>query len=367
MWHSRTVNESNTAPRPIGVLLVNLGTPDSPRVRDVRRFLREFLSDPRVLDMPAPARWLLLNAIILPFRPRASAAAYASIWTPEGSPLAVEGRALCASVAKALGPAFHVEIAMRYGRPSIDDAVDRLTTADVARIVLFPLFPQYSSAARGSALQRVFETIAQRLGVPPVDVIDCFYDHPGFVRAHVEVARPVLAACRPDYVLFSYHGLPERQVRDADPNRDHCLVREDCCDQVGSVNRYCYRAQCFATTHAIASALALTPDRYGQAFQSRLGRSPWLAPYTDRVLVELAERGVRRVAVLSPAFVADCLETLEEIGIRGLEQFRAAGGEELTLVPSLNAHPRWVEAVVEMVEQQVRGRSLDHYDEPLLG
>jgi ferrochelatase len=335
--------------RPVGVLLVNLGTPEAPRPREVRRYLREFLSDPRVIDIPALPRWLLLNAVILPTRPRASAAAYAKIWTPEGSPLLVHGRALRTAVAAELGDGFAVELAMRYGEPSLRDGLASLHAADVSEILMLPLFPQYSEAANGSVLARVRELTQPAAGRPPVRALDAFYADPGFVSAWAAIARLELDAFGPEHILFSYHGLPERQVRAADPSGRHCLASESCCDAIGPANRGCYRAQCFATTRALAQALELPHAAHTTSFQSRLGRTPWIRPYTDCVLQDLAARGVRRLAVLCPAFVADCLETLEEIGIRARAQWQELGGEELHLVPSLNAHPLWVSAVAQMI------------------
>ena len=338
-----------------GVLLVNLGTPDSPEVGDVRRYLRQFLSDPRVIDIPAVPRWLLLNLVILPFRPHKSAAAYAQVWTEAGSPLLVHGRALRDGVAAALGDEAVVELAMRYGQPSIPAALDRLIAADVAAIDVLPLFPQCSSAATGSALEAVSDALSQRADRPRVRTHGAFYEDPAFVAAFAGVARRHLSAFRPDHVLFSYHGLPERQVRAADRSGSHCLASGDCCERIAAANRDCYRAQCFATTRALAAALDLAADAHSLSFQSRLGRTPWIRPYTDERLPELAAAGVKRLAVLCPAFVADCLETLEEIGIRGREQWLGLGGEELRLVPSLNADPAWVEAVAGWVRRGDRG------------
>ncbi len=335
--------------RRTGVLLLNLGTPASPSVRDVRAYLREFLSDPRVLDLAAPLRWLLLHAVILPFRPRRSAAQYASIWRPEGSPLLVHGRALREGVAKTLGDGFCVELAMRYGEPGIAAALARLAAEDVARVVVLPLFPQYASSAGGSALERVMQLAAAEWNVPALVTLRDFHDQPGFIASFAAVAGPVLDAFRPDHVLFSYHGLPERHIRKSDPTRQHCLASDACCDAPVPANRACYRAQCAATTRALSAALRLPAGAHSMSFQSRLGGDPWIKPYTDRVLPELRRRGVSRVAVLCPAFVADCLETVEEIGIRARDQWRALGGEALQLVPSLNAHPVWVQAVAEIV------------------
>jgi ferrochelatase len=336
---------------PTGVLLLNLGTPDAPHTREVRRYLAEFLSDPRVLDIPALPRWLLLHGYILRTRPRASAAQYRKVWTEAGSPLLVHSQALEHGVAESLGEGFRVELAMRYGRPDIRGAIEALCGARVARIVLLPLFPQFAEAATGSAVARVRELIEARADAPPLQVLGDFHDHPGFIEAFAQVARPELERFRPDHVLFSYHGLPERQIRASDPSRAHCFASGGCCDAVGAPNRLCYRAQCFATSRALQASLDLPAEGCSVAFQSRLGRTPWIRPYTDVRLPELAASGVRRLAVLCPAFVADCLETLEEIAIRAREQWQALGGEALALIPSLNAHPTWVATVAGMVRQ----------------
>lgn len=335
-----------------GVLLVNLGTPDSTKTADVRRYLREFLSDPRVVDINPVGRWLLLNLIILPFRPAKSAEAYEQIWTEKGSPLLFHGQNLAKGVQDSLGDDYVVELAMRYGQPSIPSAFARLADADIERIVVVPLFPQYSSAATGSALDRIYEVAAKQWNVPSLMAVSAFYDDPRFIDAFVEVAKPQLDAFKPEYVLFSYHGVPERQCTKSDPTHEHCLKKADCCASIGFANRFCYRAQCYATTRALVEKLGLPEDEHSVSFQSRLGRTPWIRPYTDEVLPELAKQGTKRVAVLSPAFVADCLETLEELGIRAKEDWQEDGGEELLLVTSLNAEPSWVQAVASMVKER---------------
>jgi ferrochelatase len=337
------------APR-TGVLLVNLGSPASPGVGDVRRYLREFLSDPYVLDMPAPVRAALLHGVILRLRPRRSAEAYRKIWTAEGSPLLIHGRALRDAVSGELGPGYVVELAMRYGTPSIRAALQRLGAADVMRILALPLYPQYAAAATGSSVAKLEKELERAPELPPHEVLPPFYADPQFIAAWGEVARPELATFRPDYVLFSYHGLPVRQVRSADRSGSFCLARADCCEAITDANRLCYRAQCHATSRALAQTLALAPEAHGTAFQSRMGPTSWIEPHTDRLLPKLAAAGHRRLAVLCPAFVADCLETLEEIGVRAREQWRAAGGQELHLVPSLNAHPAWVTAVASWIQ-----------------
>jgi ferrochelatase len=338
----------------IGVLLINLGTPDSPSVGDVRKYLREFLMDPRVIDISAFGRWALVNLIVLPTRPRRSARAYASVWRKEGSPLLVEERGLLDALRKALGDRYAVELAMRYGSPSIASAWSELIASDVAKIIVVPLFPQYASASTGSALERVFEIAKTSWNVPPLDIIGEFYEAPGFITAFADIARPLIESFRPDHVLFSYHGLPERQVKKSDVSGTHCLASESCCASIGPENRHCYRAQCYATTRSLAQKLGLDVAKHSVSFQSRLGRTPWIKPYTDLVLPELRQRGVLRLMVMCPAFVADCLETVEEIGIRAKEQWKSLGGDDLLLVPSLNAHPSWVRALASMVEGHAR-------------
>lgn len=332
-----------------GVLLVNLGTPDAPRPREVRRYLREFLGDPRVLDMPAVLRWLLLEGVILPFRPRRTARAYSLIWSDRGSPLLVHGLALREALREHLGPAHAVEIGMRYGQPGIAKAVDALLAAGASQLQVLPLFPQYSQAATGSALARVREVVAARAPELPVWIRESFYDDPGFVAAWQAVAAPVLEAFEADHVLMSFHGVPERQIRSGD-DQGHCLTREDCCASSEAARRGCYRAQCFASAEALRVALGLTPERSSLGFQSRLGPAAWIRPHTDRLLPELWAAGVRRLAVLCPAFSADNLETLEEIGIRAAASWRQLGGEDFLLVPCLNAHPAWVAAVAGMLQ-----------------
>ncbi len=337
----------------VGVLLVNLGTPDTPSTKDVRRYLREFLGDPRVLDVHPVLRWYLLNLVFLPFRPRRSAAQYASIWTPAGSPLLVHGYALKDAVQQRLGQGVTVELAMRYGNPSVDGAFDRLMAASVDRIIVVPLYPQYASSAGGTAVAHLLRRAAERWNVPPIEVIADYFDDPRFIDALCRSARPVLDDFDPDFVLMSYHSVPERQVRKSDPSGAHCLTAEGCCDGVDHANRWCYRAQCFATSRELAAGLGLAPGQTATAFQSRLGSEPWIGPHTDRLLAELAASGVRRLAVICPGFAADCLETVEEIGERGAHAWFASGGEAFQLVPCLNAEPVWVDALAAMIEARV--------------
>jgi ferrochelatase len=338
-----------------GLLLCNLGTPDQPTPASVRRYLRQFLSDPRVLDIHAVGRWLLLNLIILPLRPRKSAAAYQKIWGERGSPLLWHSEDLVAAVRERLGPDWAVELGMRYQQPSIASALEKLRKAGVDRVVVFPLYPQYAVSSTGSTVAELFRLAAQAWAPPLLTFVDAFYDDPGFIDAFAAVGGPILKTEQPDHVLMSFHGLPERHMRKTDPTGRHCLAQADCCDRIVPANRACYRAQCFATARALASRLALAGGSWSVSFQSRLGRTPWIHPYTDVVIPKLAAEGKKRLVVFSPAFVADCLETVEEIGMRAKDQFIAAGGQQLTLVPSLNATPAWADAVVALARRQIAG------------
>lgn len=340
-----------------GLLLINLGTPDEPTTPAVRRYLREFLGDPRVLDINAVGRAALLNLVILPRRPAKSAEAYKTIWDPKrGSPLLYHSQDLAAGVAAKLGDGWKVELAMRYGRPSIADGMTALEKANVDRIVVLPLFPQYASSSTGTAVARVMELARERWNVPALDFVPAFFDDPGFLASFEAVAKPVLADKTPDHVLFSFHGLPVRQITKTDAGGNHCFKSETCCDTLANPN--CYRAQSYFTARELAKRLALPADKFTVCFQSRLGRTPWIQPYTDVVLDELPKKGIKKLAVLCPAFVADCLETVEEIGMRAKEQWHKAGGEELTLVPSLNATQPWIDAVAAMAERHAARKTL---------
>lgn len=337
-----------TTPR-TGLLLINLGTPTAPEAGPVRTYLRQFLADPRVLDIPALGRWALLHLFILPFRPAKSAAAYRKVWSDRGSPLLYHSQDLLEAVQSHFAGRLKVVLAMRYGQPSIARGLTELRDAGCERVIVLPLYPQYASSSTGSSLEEVYRVAGRLWNVPHLQVVEPFYDHPGFIDAFVAQARPVIDEVQPDKVLFSFHGLPERQVQKSDPTGRHCLADAACCDTIDAANRFCYRAQCVQTAKALMGQLALTADQSVICFQSRLGRTPWVKPYTDVVLQELAQAGAKRLVVICPAFTADCLETLEEIGIRADEDFRALGGETLRLVPSLNATPAWVAAIADMV------------------
>jgi ferrochelatase len=331
-----------------GLLLCNLGTPDQPTPRSVRRYLRQFLGDARVLDLNPVGRWALLNLIILPFRPRKSAEAYRKIWTDRGSPLLGHSQDLVAAVRERLGAGWAVELGMRYQNPSLGGALDRLRKAGADRVVVFPLYPQYAASTTGSTVAEALRLAGQPWAPLSLSFVEPFYDHPAFIAAFAAQGAPLLQSEHPDHVLFSFHGLPERHLRKTEVSPGHCLAQGNCCDGVSSVNRRCYRAQCFATARAIAARLALAEGTWSVSFQSRLGRTRWIEPYTDKAIAALGQKGCKRLAVFCPSFVADCLETLEEIGIRGRAQFLAAGGEALTLLPSLNASALWVELVATL-------------------
>jgi ferrochelatase len=340
----------------IGLLLCNLGTPDHASPAAVRRYLRPFLSDPRVLDINPIGRWALLNLIILPLRSRRSSAAYQKIWSERGSPLLWHGQDLVTAVRERLGPDWAVELGMRYGNPSFASALGKLRQAGADRAVVFPLYPQYAVSSTGSTVAEVLRVAARPWSPPSLTFVEAFFDDPSFIEAFAAVGGPILKTEKPDHVLMSFHGLPERHLRKTDASGRHCLAQANCCDQLGVDNRACYRAQCFATARALASRMALADGAWSVSFQSRLGRARWIHPYTDAAIAKLAVEGKKRVVVFCPAFVADCLETIEEIGMRAKQQFVAAGGERLTLVPSLNATPAWADAVVGLARRQVAGQ-----------
>lgn len=332
-----------------GVLLVNLGTPENPSVPAVRRYLHEFLMDPLVIDIPWIARAMLIHGYILRTRPALSAAAYEKIWTDRGSPLRYHTLDLAEGVQREMGADFVVKVAMRYGSPSIRDGVAALAEAQVERWLVAPLYPQYSLAATESSLRKVREEARRHRSLGEPAVLPPFYDEPEFLDAFVQSALPSLQSFGFDHVLFSFHGLPERQVKRTDETGRFCMSSPACCSAVVTANSSCYRAQCFSTARGLAERLGLPQSQYTVSFQSRLGRTPWIRPFTDELLQELPRKGVRRIAVFCPSFVADCLETLEEIEIRGKQSFVDAGGESLFLIPSLNSGTRWASALGQLV------------------
>ena len=336
--------------RPTGVLLVNLGTPDSTAVPDVRRYLAQFLMGPRVIDIPWAGRAALVHGIILRVRPSKSAEAYEKVWTERGSPLLFHGQDLVTGLQGQLGDAVRVSLAMRYQNPSVEKALEDYAAHGIDDVVVVPLFPQYSQAAWASAYDEVVRVAGRMQNTPNLRFVAPFYDHPAFLDAVAAVSRPHLDAFRPDRVLMSFHGLPEKHVKKSDASGAHCLKAKDCCHVLTHANRFCYSAQSYATARGVAARLDLGPQDYEVAFQSRLTKK-WIQPFTDVRLEQLPKEGVKRVAVLCPSFVSDCLETIEEIGMQAKETFVEAGGEDLLAVPCVNAEPPWVDALADIVRE----------------
>jgi ferrochelatase len=331
------------------LLLVNLGSPASTSVADVRSYLNQFLMDPYVIDLPWPVRRLLVSLILIK-RPEQSAHAYASIWWDEGSPLVVLSRRLQQQMTTQWkhGP---VELAMRYGEPSIETRLLQLAAAGHKRITLAPLYPQFADSTTTTVIEEAKRVIRTKNLNVQLSILQPFYDQPEYLDALVESAKPHLQQDY-DHLLLSFHGLPERHLTKLDPTGKHCLKDADCCKNApAAVLATCYRAQCMRTAAGFARLMGLPDGKWSVSFQSRLGRAKWIEPYTEARLDELAKSGVKKVLVMCPAFVADCIETLEEIGDRGKEQFREAGGEELVLVPCLNDDVQWAKALATLCER----------------
>jgi len=333
-----------------GVLLINLGTPTAPTVSAVRRYLREFLLDKRVVDLPVWLRYLLVYGIILPFRSPKSTKAYQMIWQKTGSPLLYHSEQLRAAVAERLGEKYCVALAMRYAQPNMQQAVLALQEAGCDTIIVLPLFPQYSSAATGSALEKWHELQKSLNNISNSHVISDFFEEPLFIQAWANVIREQALSFQPQHWLLSYHGLPMRQVLKSESASVNC-DRTHACPSVNEANRFCYRAQSYATSRALAMEMGWHEEQYSVAFQSRIGKVPWILPYTDVLLQEWRKQGIDQVAVICPSFVADCLETLEEIGIRAQKQWQAMGGKDFALIPALNNHPAWVQALVTWIRR----------------
>lgn len=335
-----------------GVLLINLGTPDSPKTPDVRKYLTQFLNDPRVIDINPLGRFLLVNGIIVPFRSPKSAKLYEKIWTKEGSPLLINSTKMKVLLQKELGDNFVVELGMRYQSPSLESALDKLRLAQVEKIIMIPLYPQYASSSTGSSVAEAIRLMQHWEVTPSVEVISKFYDNPDFINACVAVAKKY-DINEYDHVIFSYHGLPERHIMKgaAHYGSDSCKLGS-CCDSITKNNQYCYRANCFETTRQLVKHLNIPEGKYVTTFQSRLD-DKWIKPYSDKVIEEKAKEGKKKMLVFSPAFVADCLETIYEIGTEYDEIFKEHGGEKITLVESLNDHPKWIEALKNMVLKAV--------------
>lgn len=330
----------------IGVLLVNLGTPDSADPADVRKYLIEFLTDGRVIDFPWLKRQILVRGVIVPKRYKDSAANYARIWTPEGSPIKIYGNKVKSLLQESLGEAYQVELAMRYQNPSIKDTLKKFK--GISELVVIPLFPQYASATTGSVHQKVMEELLQWQTIPEVRFVNSYPTQPEMIAAFCARAREFRLEDY-DHFIFSFHGLPESQIHKAD-NHDYCLKNKNCCSKICSKNQNCYSAQCHATAKAIADQLGI--KFYTICFQSRLGKQPWLRPYAFDVIEQLAHEGKKSILVFSPAFVCDCLETIDEIGREYRQEFLSKGGKRFDLVPGLNDHSLWIEALRNLISSE---------------
>jgi ferrochelatase len=327
-----------------GILLVNLGSPDSPSVKDVQRYLGQFLMDKHVIDVPYPVRKLIVGGFILPFRPKKSAHAYKKIWWESGSPLIVISRRVRDLLSRVVD--MQVELAMRYANPSIESGLKSLVSNQprLRKIRVIPLYPHYAMSTVQSTVVEV-ERVARKTGLQAdLEFVRPFYADDHYIEALAESARGHLEGGY-DHLLVSYHGLPERHLKKTDPTGRHCLASSDCCQSPSPAHRKCYRHQVLRTTELFTSRLGVPRDRYTVSFQSRLGKDAWMKPFTAEEAVGLAKSGVRKLLVICPAFVSDCLETLEEIGIGVREQFLSAGGREFDVIPCLNEHPLWIEAL----------------------
>ncbi len=334
-----------------GVLLVNLGTPNSPKRGDVYTYLKQFLLDPRVIDFPWLPRNILVRGIIAPFRSGSSAKLYKRLWTENGSPLKFYGERLAKQVQTTLGDEYVVELAMRYQNPSIESALEKLMSQKVNRIIVFPLFPHYASASTGSVHEEVMRLLSKRQAIPSVHLVNSYYDYEPMIDVFVENALSQFDVKSYDHILFSFHGLPQRQLRKADESCQHCMKVENCCEKITLNNQFCYSAQCHDTAFLIAKKLGLSREQFTICFQSRLGRDPWVKPYTSDIIEHRAKVvGDKRLLVFCPAFVADCLETTVEVCYEYKEEFEELGGEHLDLVPSLNDQPKWVQAVADYIK-----------------
>ena len=334
----------------VGIVLMNLGSPDSTAVPDVKRYLNEFLMDKRVIDYPWLFRKILIEGIIVPKRAAQSAKAYASIWWEEGSPLIVLTKQLQMAVQNDME--IPVEIAMRYGTPSPEEAFDNLLkqNPDLKEVVALPLYPHYAMSSYETGVEYAKEIYKKKKYKFKLSFVPPFYDEPDYINALTESMRPYLQQDY-DYILFSYHGLPERHMRKADPTGAHCMKVNDCCHVKSPAHDTCYRHQITVTSELVAERLGLPREKWGISFQSRLGREEWLKPYTAGLLETLPAEGKKKLLIVCPAFVSDCLETLEEIAVEGKRSFLNSGGETFTMIPCLNIHPLWVKAVVKYCTQ----------------
>ncbi len=336
-----------------GILLVNLGTPKACTLKAIRSYLNEFLMDSRVIDIPSFFRSILVKGLIVPFRSFNTYKMYRSIWTDEGSPLLVYGNQLTKGLNDLLGDEFHVELAMRYQEPGIKQGLNRLRSKNVAHIIVVPLFPQYASATVGSIYEKVMKEIKSWQAYSKLSFINQFFDHSSFISSYVRLAKDYDLSFY-DHILFSFHGLPIRQIKKADTN-NFCLGTKDCCQKNDERNQFCYSAQCHKTTKILVDSLGLTKEQYSICFQSRLGSDPWLEPYFNDVLKEMIQKKKKKILVFCPAFVSDCLETIFEIEGEYQSQFKKMGGDTLDLVKGLNANSFWIKALKEICLENAVG------------
>ena len=332
-----------------GALLINLGSPDSPDPSDVKRYLGEFLMDERVIDTSKALRTFLVKGIILNTRPKKSAKAYKKIWWEEGSPLIVLSKRLQKSVQKKIS--IPVELAMRYGNPSIEEGIKNLVNQGVNEIILIPLYPQFAMATTETILVLAEEVRSQNHPNLSFTVLPPFYNHPDYIRVLSESIQDNLKDKEWEHLLFSYHGIPERHIRKSDVTKSHCKIDKSCCQTSSKAHKYCYRHQCYETTRLVAEYLELKEGTFSTSFQSRLGLDPWLRPYTDQTVAKFAKKGLKKMAIATPAFVSDCLETLEEIGMEAAEDFEEKGGEKLYVIPCINDRPDWVNVLSRWIDQ----------------
>lgn len=324
---------------PKGVLLVNLGSPDSPTPKDVKPYLDEFLMDERVIDVNPVLRNIIVRGIILNTRPKRSAKAYAKIWWDEGSPLIVISERFAAKVRKQTN--IPIALGMRYGSMTIKNALQELKNQGVDEVLLVPLYPHYAMSSYETVVVKAMEVQQEHFPEIRVTTLPAFYANPDYVKILSQSVAEGLKDFEYDHILFSYHGIPERHIKKSDPTKFHCQINAKCCTTNSVAHHTCYRHQCFATTELVKKTLGLDPEKISSSFQSRLGRDPWLQPFTDHEFERLAQEGKKRLAVITPAFVSDCLETLEEIAMEGKEEFLEAGGQEFKHIPCLNDRDDW--------------------------
>ena len=332
-----------------GALLINLGSPDSPNPKDVKKYLGEFLMDERVVDLPKPLRTFLVKGIILNTRPKKSAKAYKKIWWEEGSPLIVLSKRLQDAIQKKVS--VPMGLAMRYGCPSIEQGMKGLVDQGVDEIMLIPLYPQFAMATTETILVLADEIRNEKYPGLEFTVLPPFYNHPDYIKVLSQSIEEDLKDKKWEHLLFSYHGVPERHIRKSDITKSHCKIDKSCCQNASEAHQFCYRHHCYETTRQVAEYLELNEGTYSTSFQSRLGVDPWLQPYTDQTVARFAKKGIKNMAIVTPAFVSDCLETLEEIGIEAAEDFEEKGGEELHVIPCINTRTDWINVMSRWIDQ----------------